>query len=124
MKTKIKVTSGNSFGKDVKIFSTEQEAFECFKSEVINTVSDSNCERINYITDVDDFWNTELNDDRTIAEKEEIEKENFKGEGFYLNGVFVQGEPKTYGHQSAYSDNNNRYVNIEEIEVEDEDNEA
>ena len=117
MKNKFQVTSRNSFGKEVETFETEQEAFDCFKSEVIHTVANSNCERINYITNVDDYWNTELNDDRTIEEKTEIEKENFKGEGFYLNGVFVQGEPKIYGHQSAYSDNNNRYVNIEEIEV-------
>lgn len=120
MNTKFQVTSENSFGKDVKTFETKQEAFDCFKSEVINTVADSNCKKINYITDVDDYWNNELNDNRTIEEKEAIEKKYFKGEGFYLNGVFVQGKPETYGHKSSYSDNNNRYVVISEIEVEDE----
>lgn len=111
MKTKYLVIKVTIFGRDVKYFETENDALEYFKSVVLDTTYDrnNNNNRITYITDVDDYWNQELSDDRSLEEKTSIEKKFFKGEGFYLNGEFIQGEPKSYGEQSAYSDNNNNY---------------
>lgn len=115
MTTTFRVTTANSFGQNSENFSSQEEAIESFKSAVINTVANSNCERINYITDVNDYWNTFLSDDRTIEQKKNIEKKYFEGEGFYLNGQFVQGPVELNGPQSCYTDNNDNCITINSL---------